>query len=105
MKIFKNAFDAYYWVSDHPKLMFARGIEPWMELTPHMVNPINGEIDDDATKNTELHWWVEGGGHHDDEMHGLMRAHDWDLDDGGKTADEAVIKFAENVLNKFGDYS
>jgi hypothetical protein len=27
------------------------------------------------------------------------------LDDGGKTADEAVIKFAENVLNKFGDYS
>lgn len=104
MKKFKNAADAYWWVYNHPKMELHGCMHPWIELTPHMVHPITKHIEDNDFKNTELNWWVECGPYVEDEEHGIMSSHDWELDCGGCTAEEAVWKLAQLVYEKYGDH-
>lgn len=99
-----NHVDKYYWIINHPKLTLGRG-QAQIELTPHMVNPITGAIDPDDHLNTKFEWWVElssvgcgdNGGH---EMY-----HEWELDCGGDTAEEAIDNLYNLVLVKYGDYN
>jgi hypothetical protein len=76
-----------------------------------------GRVNDDPAKNVNTACWLECGeviwshpyadkpewrqGERDYKMH----CHDIDLDCGGKTFDEAIVKLARKVLRKFGDYS
>lgn len=107
-KKFRNVCEAYSWIMDHPKLVFEKVVEPWIDLTPHMVNPETREVDEDSSLNTHLEWWIEGGGHsrvYDFDKNGSVIGHnDYDLHTGGDTADEAVINFAQKVFEKHGDY-
>ncbi len=78
----------------------------------------HGRVDDDDRKNKHIECWLEFGplaygymysggsepnGEHDTEtMRHLY--HDVDLDTGGTTFDEALIRLAKNVRKKYGDY-
>jgi hypothetical protein len=77
-----------------------------------------GRVNDDKSKNRFQACWLEFGpiewGYHAPEFETgdgqtareyRMNYHDTDLDCGGKTFDEALIKLARLVMKKYGDYS
>ena len=68
----------------------------WIHVTK--VNPKTGKLDDDITKNTKVEIWLEC---FPDDENG--RFHDIDLDCGGDTYEEAIIKLASLVKKKYGD--
>ena len=101
----KNSFEAYWWVMDHPKLTACGCFTPWIDMTPHMVNPLTNAVDDDPSLNTKQEWWIECGPYVEDEYTGnIVSCHDWQLDCGGDTIDEALLKLAYLVLAHYGDY-
>jgi hypothetical protein len=105
MTKWKNACEAYWWVDNHPKLIYGGYANPWIEITPHMVNPESNSIEDDESLNTKLRFWVEFGPYVEDTYHGgLIVSHDWELDCGGWTWEEACINLAILILEKYGDY-
>ena len=65
--------------------------ELWVEVVK--VNPETNSVDDDSDKNTKVRIWLEHGPY--DEKYGFT--HDIDLDCGGDTFEEAIIKLAELV--------
>lgn len=104
---FKNAHEAYWFVMNHPKLIYQGCIDPWIEITPHLVNG-DGYISDNQAENVNIAWWIECGPYVDDEHEiaksGMIASHDWDLDCGGATADEAMMELARLVFEKYGGY-
>lgn len=107
-----NACEAYWWVYDHPKLIYKGYAHPTIEITPHMVDPTlnggRGQISDIPEDNTTLQFWVELMYYDDVEiLDGVWEegsCHDWELDCGGWTWEEAVFNIANNVLERYGDY-
>lgn len=97
---FINAHEAYEFVMNHPKLVYDKCFEPWIDLTPHMVNS-EGQVSDLPKDNIYLEWWIECGPYVDN----MMPHHDWDLDCGANTADGAMIKLAKLVYEKYGGYN
>ncbi len=63
------------------------------------VNPETNEVDDDDTKNTKVQVWLEHGGYDDEGCH----MHDFDLDCGGDTFEEAIIELATLVKKHYTD--
>lgn len=99
-----NIADKYYWITNHPKYV-PFGHDAVIEITPHMVCPETNRIEDLALLNTKLSFWVELMIPYEDaenNYHGL--AHDWELDCGGDTWEEAVEELYKLVLEKYGDY-
>jgi len=99
----KEAHDAWWWVYNHPKLKLD-GMAPHIDLSPHMVDPNTRRVEDDHSRNTHVEWWIECGEYVDDEHHGLMPSHDYNLDCGGDTVEEAFINLKALVLKHYGDY-
>lgn len=100
-----NACEAYWWVYYHPKLVFDSVYHPWIEITPHMVNPETDEVDEDETKNTKISFWVESGPwFYDEQFNQVMSSHDYELDCGGDTWEDAVFALVEKVKEHYGDY-
>ena len=100
----KEAHDAYWWVMWHPKLQYERYTPPMIEIEPHMVNPKTNSVDDDPQKNTKLEYWIECGPYVKD--HGsVVPSHDWELDCGGDTIEEAFLALKRLVLQKYGNYN
>lgn len=62
------------------------------------VNPVTNETDDDETKNKKVEIWLECFLDNEDG-----RFHDIDLDCGGDTFEDAIIKMASLVKKKYGD--
>jgi hypothetical protein len=152
----KNAYEAYWFLQDHPKLnvmertpitseeadaMETQGYiisrDPsgqcyryWRHMLRHaqdhnldifytMVDPKTRRIEDDKSRNTAVECWLEFGalsygfaysggdtpmGDYDDTTT-LHHEHDYRLDGGGSTLDEALIQLAKKVLKRYGDYS
>jgi hypothetical protein len=146
-----NAYDAFWFIHDHPK--FQRMIR--VEITPkeadeqekqgflvsrdrsgtcyryhrHLVVPALDEnlsifytktdgkrVNNDPKKNTKVECWLEFGPVEYGYMAGDINAdwdvetheqnfHDWKLDCGGSTFDEALIKLARNIRRIRGDYA
>jgi hypothetical protein len=76
-----------------------------------------GRVNDDESKNIFRACWLEFGqmkwGYHSVEFETgdgqtareyVIHEHDIDLDCGGKTFDEALVKLARLVMKKYGDY-
>jgi hypothetical protein len=72
-----------------------------------------GHINDDCSKNTNIECWLEFGqvswGYYYNEQAKREKArcvlqnyHDYELDAGGSTFDEALIELANNALKKYG---
>lgn len=99
-----NHVDKYYWIIDHPKMGDENG-QCTSELTPHLVNPLTNTIEDDKSLNTKYQWWVEVlYQEYNEDDNDFEYCHDWDLDTGGDSAEEAIDNLYEIVLKKFGDY-
>jgi len=97
-----NHVDKYYWIIDHPELG-DKSSQSSIELTPHKVNPLNETIEDDISLNTEYRWWVEVTSPEFDG-NDWEYIHHWNLDTGGKTAEEAIDKVYDLVLKHYGNY-
>lgn len=63
-----NACDAYWWVYNHPKMLWKECSPPNIDITPHMVCPETNQIEDDPTLNTKMQFWVECGAYVDTEL-------------------------------------
>ena len=99
-------YDAWTFLADHP--IFIRDDDLVKE--PHYfcfqrnldievvkVNPETNAIDDDKALNTKTAVWLECG---IEENH-----HDIDLDSGGDNFEDAIIRLAMLVRDKYGDIS
>ena len=98
MKKFHNAADAWWWVYQHT---FADVHE--IEIIPNLVDPVTRRIEEDPSRNTFVEWWIEVFFYEwDDPKHDSC--HDWDLDCGGDTAEEAIYNLAQLVYDKYGEH-
>ena len=108
----KNTVDKYYWIIDHPKLTNKYGTQPTIEMTTHMVNPVDCVISTDGSRNTKLEWWIECNVANEDfnpsaefpDFESFRRYHDTILDCGGNTAEEAIDNLYNLVIKHYGDY-
>jgi hypothetical protein len=66
------------------------------------VNPETDEVCDDGSLNTKLQVWLEAGAY---EQEYDRCAHDFDLDCGGNTFEDAIIALAILVESKYGAVS
>lgn len=101
MKI-KDFYEAFHFLDDHPIFLDEWGgshFNRCLDIFVVKVNPETGSIDDNDYLNTQVEIWLECGPYDP-----TMRQHDIDLDCGGKTFDQAIIKLANLVLEKYGDY-
>jgi hypothetical protein len=147
MRSIKNAFDAYWFLHDHPKFRLRerdqvtkrsadrlekRGFlvtrdkdgkcwREWRHLFRYALDEnldihyaktnSRGVVVKDASKNTVVRCWLEFGQllyEYPSEWHTStqrLNYHDINLDCGGDTFDEALIKLAKLVLKHYGDYA
>lgn len=54
MEKWLDAHDAYWWVVNHPKLLFQGFADPWIEITPHKVCPQTRSVQDNIELNTKI---------------------------------------------------
>lgn len=84
-------------------------------LSIHYAKTDGKRITDDDSKNVNVECWLEFGTVEYGYMAGDINAdwdiwtgelnyHDWKLDCGGSTFDEALVKLARNVRRHYGDY-
>lgn len=102
-----NSHDMYWWIFEHPELNKHRGGDVTIEITPHLVCPETRRIEKYEFLNTKMEFWVELMMFCMDEYEGKefpSSIHDWELDCGGDTWDEAVENLYNKVLEKYGDY-
>lgn len=76
----------------------------WPEITPHKVNAETGRFEDDNL-NTKTEWWYEFGPQplHPDEHGVQVPTHDYKLDGGADTYEQAVIDLARKVHTHYGN--
>lgn len=96
----KDFVYAYRWLFEHP--IFNEQLESRMWITAVKVNPNTNEVDDDHNLNTDNRIWLEPQTYDDkeDTFYG-----DLDLECGGKTFEEAILRLANLVYQKYGTYT
>ena len=94
--MFTDFYDAFHYLRKHE--MFQGRLEECLDIEVVKVNPLNKTIEDDRSLNTETNVWLECGKYSE-----YMRWHDIELDCGGQTFEEAVIKLANLVKENYGD--
>lgn len=97
-------YDAVQFLKNHP--MFDGMFWDALDIFVVKVNPDTNAIDDDKSKNTKTQVWLETG-RHIDERDMLIPgcspfSHDYYLDCGGDTFEEAIIQLADLVLKYYG---
>lgn len=101
-----NTCDKYWWVTEHPAFINKDGATVQIEIDPHMVCPSTGKIEDYHPLNTKLQLWIEvmvPFKHEDSDKY--ESGHDYELDCGGWTYEEAIDNMYNAVLKKYGDYT
>ncbi len=94
--------DSFHFLLKHP--IFNNRFMKGLDLFVVKINPKTKRVDNDSTKNTKTEIWLEAGPYLYDEPHGCKWSHDLDLDCGGYTFEDAIIKLAEPVEKKYGRY-
>lgn len=116
-RTFNDLLDAWEFLQNHPMTMAGEDdgrFRSLLDITVVRVNPATNEIDDDKSKNRSVRIWLEfGPWTKREELSEAAReympsdgvaSHDIDLDCGAPTFEEAIMKLAYLVLNKYGDY-
>lgn len=94
-------YDAWIFLNEHK--MFNNLFENGLYTCVVKVNPETNEIDDDCSKNTKVQVWLEHGPW-ERQLNGFPEhTHDWDLDCGGDTFEEAIINLANLVKKYYND--
>ncbi|EOP4613784.1 TPA: hypothetical protein IFD62_000400 [Escherichia coli] len=98
--------EKYWWILGHPKFINKDMVPARIDIEPHDVCPMTNRIEDFKALNTKTQFWVEFLSpmyiEQDDEW---VQAHDYQLDCGGDTYEEAIDELYKNVLNTYGDYT
>lgn len=118
-----SVFNAYWYVREHPMfwtfdmrfkdrfplvheahLIHENGWN-YVLISPHMVNPKDNRISNDEHLNTKTEWWYEFGPTlFKNDFGGMgISGHDWKLDGGAKTYDQAIIKVAKSIHKHYGN--
>ncbi len=95
-------YDSFHFLLKHP--IFNNRFMEGLDLFVVKINPKTKHMDNDSTKNIKTEIWFEAGPYLYDESLGCKWSHDFDLDCGGYTFEEAIIKLAELVKKKYGRY-
>lgn len=97
-----NFYDAWIFLNEHK--MFRHLFENGLYTMVVKVNPETNEIDDDLSKNTKVQVWLEHGPWEKSaDAIFPQHTHDWDLDCGGDTFEEAIIELANLVKKHYND--
>lgn len=93
-----NFYEAWHFLRLHP--IFNNRFFEELYIAVVKVNPETMEVDDDFSKNTKAQVWLEHGEYIEEIG---MCHHNIDLDCGGDTYEEAIIKMARLVKENFTD--
>ena len=116
--------DAWWFLEGHPAFKkqvgkddLIEGFQEALDIYVTKVNPETKSIDDDPSKNTKVQVWLECGKwlNAKEFSPDFMRyqlpqgyfgafMHDVELDCGSDTFEDAIIRLAYLVLQKYGDY-
>ena len=100
-KKFTNFYDSYQFLCEHSYYNNMYGSSMFkvsLDIDVVKVNPETDAVDDDDSKNTKVQIWLESGSY-DDESDACT--HDYELDCGGDTFEEAIINLANIVYQKY----
>lgn len=117
----ETAYDAYWFLYNHPRAITEHPEHPItdsirmefggnfiynLDIFYTKVDPDTNRVEDDTSRNTKIACWLETGPaqYEDFAQKYINNVHDYHLDTGGDTFDEALIKLAKNVLEVYGDY-
>jgi len=126
--LMERFYEAYWWLFEHPLFRylgqqdtpasFNSTFPDCLEIQTQKVDPNTRRIEDDKSRNTHVEVWIEvstygtqeDAGLSDDEMleewfSTGVPCHDYELDCGGNTFEEAIIELASLVKNRDGDYT
>jgi hypothetical protein len=107
MKRFKDFYEAWWFLYEHPEFNDVKNYQysfgNCLDIDVQKVNPKTRRIEDDESLNTHTEVWLECGGFIKDEhFKEKIHCHDIDLDCGGDTFEEAIIKLANLVKKHYG---
>ena len=88
-------YNSWIFLNEHK--MFKNLFECGLYTMVVKVNPDTNEIDDDNSKNTKIQVWLEHGPWESQPNSFPQHTHDWDLDCGGDTFEDAIIELAKLV--------
>lgn len=110
----ETAYDAWWFLQDHPAFFhpeypedsLGMGLfkQDCLDVDIQMVCPESLHIETDTSRNTHQRVWLEAGPYVADEWGEVVTSHDWRLDCGGDTFEEAVVKLSQLVIKHYGDY-
>lgn len=89
-----NFYKAWNYLNNHK--IFNNDFMGCLDIGVAKVNPKTNSIDNSFNKNTKVEVWLECG-----PWDKECRIHDIDLDCGGNTFEEAIVKLADLVKNKY----
>ena len=106
---FNDFYEAYNFLSTHPMIYQDNDnyFNRCLDIEVVKVDPTNDEINlEDTSKNTKTRVWLEFGPvvthNFNNFITKYLPSHDIDLDCGGDTFEEAIIKLANLTYNKYG---
>lgn len=106
---FKNISDVQEWLMDHPSFMDDKGFTLFPQCLDWqfvMVNPLNQTIETDESLNTKVRCWLEcGATWYDPDLEEWRPTHDYKLDTGADTFEEALANLAKLVYKNYGSYN
>lgn len=94
--MFNDFYKAFNYLHKHP--LFQERFHECLDIEVVKLNPKTKAIDDNRELNTETNVWLEAGQYSE-----YIRYHDLNLDCGGRTFEEAIVKLANLVQQHYGD--
>lgn len=93
-------YEAFNYLKNHPifinylndELTIPK-FQDCLDISVVKVNPATSSVDDNGTLNTKVEVWLEAGPY----LKTGKKSHDYDLDCGGDTFEEAIIELAKLV--------
>jgi hypothetical protein len=131
--LYPTFYDDWFWLCGHP-IFAQKGVAidrlvaqfgeiysrssafyQALDITFAKVDPVTRTIEDDKARNTLVEVWLEAGPIEDvrtnqdlyseEQVNYGSPSHDIDLDCGGTSFQEAIVKLAALVKKKYGDYT
>lgn len=115
--LMERFYEAYWWLFEHPIFKYKGSLTSLtscfpdcLNITTQKVDPQTHTIEDDKSRNTHVEIWIEVRTYESQEEAGIpddqmlpgwdltgVPCHDYKLDCGGDTFEEAIIELAKLV--------